>query len=263
MHPKLSKPPVTYVLAQIKFSIIENIASYIPQLQDKIRDIFPHYQEVNVQTVQLRGGQQPLNAAILTQWHFIDKEKYTGIILDKQSITIHTSRYEQFQPLLNILEQVVTRFHKILKLVLFTQLGLRYINCIEDGLDNMDPGLLGFQLTDGEFRKNQFLMKTEITQLSQEGVVKIQATHVGDKKVIGSMQNILVPPDLASIANLLSFKPHSEPQQGFLILDLDHFSSIQGDFDIKEILNRLHRLQEVVYRVFCQAVGKTNLQAWE
>ena len=262
MHTKLSKPPVTYVLAQITFSSVEDIASYVPQLQDKIRENFPHYQEVNIQTVQLRGGQQPITTTLI-QWHFMDKEKHTGIILDKQTITIHTSRYDQFQPLLDSFETVVTRFNEVLNISLFTRLGLRYINLIEDGLTKMSAGLQGFQLTGNGFKENQFLARTETTQRSQEGVVKVQVTRIGDKQVVGNIQSSFVPQDLVSTARLLSFKHHREPQQGFLVLDVDHVNNDQGDFDITKILERFHHLQDAVYQAFRQAVGKENLKNWK
>lgn len=263
MHPKLSKPPVTYVLAQVKFSNIENIESRIPELQEKIRGSFPHYQKVNIQTIQLIAGRQA-DLAALTQWHFMDKEKQTGIILDNQTITIHTSHHEQFQSLMDDFEKVATRFHEILNFSLFTRLGLRYINLIEDGLTNIDKGLQGFQLTGNGLEKNQFLTKTETTtQCSQADFIKVQATRIADKKVIAGIQNVFVPPDLADIAKLLSFKHYKEPEQEFLILDIDHFNNGQSDFDVKEIVQRLHELHELVYKAFCQAVGQKNLANWK
>lgn len=261
MHPKLSKPPVTYVLAQVKFSNIENIESRIPELQEKIRGAFPHYEKVNIQTIHLIEGRKT-DLAASTQWHFMDKEKQTGIILDNKTLTIHTSRYERFQLLLDGFEKVAIRFHEVLNFSLFTRLGLRYINLIEDGLTNVDKGLQGFQLTDNGFEKNQFLTKTETTQLSQAGFIKVQATRIADKKVIAGIQNIFVPPDLADTAKLLSFKHHKEPEQAFLVLDLDHFNSDQSDFDVKEILQRFHKLQDLIYKSFCQAIGSTNLTNW-
>lgn len=262
MHSKLTIPPLTYVLLQLKFSSIENIAIYITRLQDKIRDIFPHYQEVNIQAIQLGDG-QTFNTTTLKQWHFMNKEKNTGVILDKETITIHTSRYDQFLPMLNIFKDVSTRFQEILNISLFTRLGLRYINLIEDGLTDIDEGLQGFQLTDHSFDSTQFITRTETTQRSQEGFVKIQATRIGDKKIIGPVKNIFVPPELVETATFLSFGHQTEPKENFLMLDIDHFSETQDDFDIPKILSCFTRLQEVLYQVFCQAVGPKNLKNWE
>lgn len=261
MHPKLTKPPVTYVLAQIKFSSIEDIEKYVRKLQDKIRGAFPHYQPINTQTIQLRDDQQP-TATTLTQWHFLDKKKQTGIILDKQTLTIHTSHYDQFKPFINELEKVATQFHKILNFSLYTRLGLRYNNLIEGDLTNIDAGLQGFQLRNNGFDENQFLTRTETTQRSKEGVIKIQATRIPDKKIIENSQNIFVSPNLVDTAKLLSFAHYKTPKQELLMLDIDHFNNDQGDFDVKEILNHFNRLQDVIYLVFCKAIGEINLKNW-
>lgn len=262
MHPKLSKPPVTYILAQIKFSNIEGIGGRIPELQDKIRGTFPHYQKVNIQSIQLRDGQQP-NVVVFTQWHFMDKEKQVGIILDKETLTIHTSRYEQFQPLLDSFEKVAVQFHEVLNFSLSTRLGLRYINLIEDGLTEIHTGLQGFQLRDNGFDDKQFLTRTETTQRSHEGIIKVQVTRIADKKVIEGMQNVFVPLDLADMAKLLSFDHRKGPKKEFLLLDIDHFNNDQHNFDVKEILKRFNKLQELIYQAFCQAVGPANLDKWK
>lgn len=261
MHSRLSKPPVTYALAQVKFSNIENIESRIPELQEKIRSFFPHFQKLDIQTIQLKEGQQ-LNASVWTQWHFIDKEKQTGIILDKQSLTIHTSHYEQFQPLLESFEKVATRFHEILNFSLSTKIGLRYINIIENGLTEINSGLQGFLLKGDGFNKKHFFTRTETTQPTNAGFIKVQATRITDKQAIANIKNVFVPPDLADIAKLLSFNHHKEPKHEFLVLDLDHFNNSQSDFDVKQILQYFNQIQELLYQAFCQAIGQANLDNW-
>lgn len=262
MHSKLSKPPVIYVLGQVRFSSIENIANYIPELQDRIRDIFPHFQKVNIQALQLREeGQQPITT-VYNQWHFLDKNKQTGIILDGRSITLHTSQYNQFSTLRDHLEKTLILFNEVLKIALFTRVGLRYINFIEKNIDKIDKGLYGFLLKDEIFPKNKFLTKTETTQASEHGIIKIQSTHVGNKDVISGIKNVFVPPDLLDNANILFFPNRNEPENDFLILDLDHFNDQQGDFDVPEILLRTQELQEVLYLAFCNAVGPDLLKDW-
>jgi len=262
MHQQLSKAPVTYVLAQVKFSSIENIASYIPQLQDEIRDLFPHYNILSIQAIELKNAQQPPDFTVLTQWHFIDKEKQMGIILDKQAIILHTNKHEKFQTLLSIFETIIARFNKVLKISLSTRLGIRYINLIEHGLQKVNIGLRGFQLLNNGFKEDQFITNTETTQFSQEGIIKIKSTLVKNKTVIGNTFNIFVPLDLVDTAKSLSFQHLTEPKNGFLMLDIDHFSDEQDDFDMANILNRFRQLQEGVYQAFCQSVEKENLKDW-
>lgn len=262
MNPKLSKQPVTYVLAQIKFTSIENIAEYVSKLQDSIRERFPHFQDVSMSAIQFKEN-SVASPMTWVQWHFIDKEKQTGIILDKQSIAIHTTDYTQYHSLISSFGKVIEQFYAILNISLFTRLGLRYINLIEEGLSDINSGLKGFQLSGTEFNEQkQYISQTQTTQQSQKGHVKIQATHVGNKELLGD-NKFLLPFDLIDTVKVLSFKNLKEPQNDFLILDIDHFNNEQGDFEIKEILNQFDQLHETAYQVFCQAVGTTNLQNWK
>lgn len=261
MHAKLSKQPVTYVLAQIKFASIEDMANYIPQLQSKIRDNFPHFEQVNIQAIQLREGEKP-HPIVFTQWHFMDKKKQTGIILDKQSVTIHTSQYDQFRSFIDIFKKIVSKFHEELNFSLFTRLGLRYVNFIEDGAKEIDSSLQGFRLLGDKFPLNNFMAKTETTQPTKEGIIKIQSMHIENKAIINNVENIFVSPDLIDTARLLSFEHYTKPQTAFLILDIDHSSNKQEDFIISTIVESFDKFHEIIYESFCKAVGENNLSNW-
>ncbi len=261
MHHKLSKSPISYVLAQVQFPIIQSIADFIPRLQNSIREFFPHFQPITHHQIILLGdGQQSI--VLLKQWHFMDKEKKTGILIDQQNLTIHTSHYEQFQPLLTRFETVLNHCCEILELTIFTRLGLRYINFIENGVQNVSQKLQGFQLEGAEFKDNQLIKKVETIQHCKKGIMRIQATHLADKQAIEGAKNIFVPLDLGNLASLLSYENYREPKQAYLLLDFDHYNTEQGDFDIAEILNYFNFSQELIYQGFRQAVGLENLKIW-
>lgn len=261
MHPQLSSSPLVYMLAQVKLTSIEKLEDFIPSLQERVRGTFPHYLPVSYQGIQF-NQQGQLSHVNLKQWHFLDKGKQTGIVLDKQALTIHTSCYQQFQLIMDKFEKVLTSFHEIVKFSLFTRLGLRYINLIEEGLRDIGPGLQGFHLTGDLFKESQFLSKAETTQYSKVGMIKLQATHIGDKTVIGDLPNICIPPDLSELVKPLTFQNYHEPQDNFLLLDLDHFSEVEEDFDVNRIIESFSGLHEGVYQSFCQAVGDRNLDSW-
>ena len=263
MHQRLSKSPITYVLAQVQFSDIANIADYIPKLQDEIRPLFPLYQMVNIQTIQFRDGQQPPVASVSSQWQFMDKDKRTGIVLDSRSVSIHTSGYETFATLLKSLEKTLALFNKILKIALFTRIGLRYINFMDNNVDKVNSELRGFKLKNNDFMDDRFLTKTETTQMSRFGTIKVQATHIGNREIVSGIKNIFVPPDLADIANFLLFEHRKLPDKGFLILDIDQFNAQQGNFDVSSISNRFQELHEVIYSAFRNAIGEEVLKDLE
>lgn len=264
MHEKLSNSPITYVLIQIRFTNIESIEKYVPELQESIRQEFPFFKKITIQAIDLRDSQQP-RVSVVNQWHFMDKDSVTGIILDGASVSIHTSKYDDFVKLQNQLERVLVEFNKILKISLYVRLGLRYINLVKSHLDiYVQPELLGFHLQkESQFEKKNFLVKTELTQESKSGVIKVKSAHIGDKKITSIGQNLFVPVDVANTVHYLSFDHHEKPTNEFLLLDIDHFDAKSGKFDVKEIIKNLTKLQDAIYSAFCSAVTPKALEDWK
>jgi uncharacterized protein (TIGR04255 family) len=263
MHEKLSKSPITYVLAQVRFTNIESMEKYIPELQEIIRQQFPIFKKITIQAIDLRDRK----FSDIIQWHFMDENSVTGILLDGTSISIHTSKYDNFLKLQKQFDNVLTEFNKILNISLCVRLGLRYINLIESNLDKyIQPELLGFHLKDTtHFEKNKFLARTELIQKSKIGIVKIKSTHMGDNEVTDERENIFVPSDMINIADLLSFKHHKKPSKDFSIIDIDHFYEKNEKFevfDVKEIINDLTRIQDASYNAFTAAVTPRALKDW-
>ena len=262
-HQTLSKSPITYFLAKINFSNIEAIEKYIPELQENIRRLFPDFKKVSVQFIDIKMNQQP-SLSTRTQWHFINKESTTGVLLDNSSVAIHTSQYTQFEQILGELKYVLEEFNKILRISLLTRIGLRYINLIQGDLNRyVNPGLLGFYLKDNEyFHCNKFIINTTLNEETKYGIIKIQSGLVSNKEIINKTNNIFIPSDLMEVANYLSFNHHKQPEEDFLVLDLDHFSNNKEDFQINTIIDQLKNLQEALYRAFCTAVKPKALEDW-
>lgn len=253
MHKKLSKTPITYVLAQVNFTNVEAIEKFIPDLQESIRQSFPNFKKLIVQSDQF-------------QWHFIDKASVTGIFLNSASITIHTSKYTQFEVFLRQFRDVLEEFSKILNISLLSRIGLRYINLIQGDLNQyVHSGFLGFHLEDDKyFEPNRFLINTRLTEESKCGIIQIQSALVSDKGVINST-NLFVNSELAGVASHLSFSHRQEPSGKFLILDLDHFRSnfIAETFEVNTVIDQLKNLQEVLYQAFCAAITEKALTDWQ
>lgn len=264
MHVKLSKSPITYVLIQIRFTNIEAMEKYVPELQEAIRQQFPFFKKVTIQAIDFRDGQQPMVSSV-NQWHFMDKDSVTGIILDGASLSIHTSKYDHFPTLQKQLEHVLIEFNKILKISLCVRLGLRYINLIKNHLSAyVQPALLGFHLKSASyFDQKKFLNRTELTQKSKDGIIKIKSSHLGSKDITASDQNLFVPPDMANFANFLSFDHHEKPKDEFVIIDIDHFDEKNEKFDVNEIIKNLTNLQDATYNAFCSAVTQKALDDWK
>lgn len=262
MHKILSKSPITYVFAQVRFTSIESISKYIPEIQDKIRNDFPQFKEVTIYAIEVRDEQQPIPSTI-KQWHFVDKDSVMGIILDGKSISIHTSKYVQFEVLSKKLEKVLKKVNEILHISLLERLGVRYINIIESNLSNfIKEGLLGFYLKGEQFDQNRYIINTDLTQKSDKGLIRVKSACVGDKEIIVGVKNILVPPDLAEAASFLSFTHLKQPTGKFLMLDIDHYEDKKEDFNIEKVMFGLKDLQDAAYYAFQESVTSEALKSW-
>jgi uncharacterized protein (TIGR04255 family) len=264
MHKKLSKPPLTYVLAQVKISAIENIKQYIPKLQDSIRKKFPIFDRIEIQNVEIKPSSKSYTPYTYStrQWNFKDKKSLTGIVLDSGTINIHTSKYEGFDEFMKQVEYVLAEFNKRLDIDLFTRIGLRYINIIDSNIDkNIQKNLLGFQ---SETHGDQFLSKTETIQKTGNVYIKLRATHTGSNKIISNIDNKLVPPDLAANAGNLLFEHYKMPKDRYVMLDIDSFNDDlePADFDVESIKTKIYKLHNNIYEVFSKAITSNAKKEW-
>ncbi len=263
MLKKLINSPLTYALAQIKFSNIESIENYIPELQEDIRGEFPFFNKIKVDTVQIQPHISPI-ASSITLWHFMDKESVLGILLDTNSITIHTSKYINFTNLAEKFKNVLISFNKRLKIAMCTRIGLRYVNVITSELsESIKPELLGFNTkSNPDVYPNKFLAKTEVTQESNLGIINIKSLHFGNIDIMRGMTNLHVTPELSQMSQFLSFEHHSKPTEESLILDIDHYQNRNTEFSIEEVIAQMSNLQEVIYKTFCLAITDKAIKKW-
>lgn len=264
MHESLSKSPVTYFLAQVQFTNIESIEKYIPEIQDKIRSSFPGFNKSSITIIEVRDNKQ-LVPSSMNQWHFKDKDSLVGVLLDGKSATIHTSKYDRFDKIAKQFEEVLQEINNSLNISLCVRLGVRYINVIKSNLkEYLNPSLMGFHLQENKFFDlDKYLSNTELTQKSKNGIIRVKSSYIGHKETNPGGQNSLVPYDLINIANNLNFSHHDQPNDKFLILDIDHFDDSQREFEVRKIIDNLTALQDAAYAAFCSAVTPKALIDWK
>ena len=139
MHTKLEKSPLSYVLAQIRFPSIESMEKYIPLIQEEIRGQLPYIEESSLNNITVTP--QGMENKIEKSWNFIDKEKTNAILINKNSISFQTSDYQSSEELFENFKSALIKINNIIKISLVARIGLRYINCIVDGIELVDPKL--------------------------------------------------------------------------------------------------------------------------
>lgn len=269
MSKKLTNPPLTYVLAQVKIGPILAIEKYVPELQEVARRELglPQYVPAILRNIELKAGQNQASINELKQWHFLDLDRTTGVVLSDSSIIAHTSKYQGFEALMEILESVLQKFSKNLGIKMCDRMGLRYINVVRDDVEaSVKKELLGFcPHLENEVEDPKFLISSETIKELKSGILKVKSAYVS-RTVMNREQNNLVPLDLAPTTETLLFDHLSQPQGDFVTLDIDHFMDLTKkprSFDVADIIGSMGNLHSVISDVFKHAVTEKALQAWK
>lgn len=176
MESKLTKTPLTYVIMIVKISSIMDLESYIPKLQELIRQDFPISNSVNIHTIDVKPNRE-LEFKQIKQWHFADKFSTTGILIDANNVMLHATHYDSFGSLSEKFIKVLNNFNKTLKVSLCMRIGLRYINLIHGEPEKyLNKELLGFKMPEKKYFKKNYISNVETYQESESGVMKIKST---------------------------------------------------------------------------------------
>jgi uncharacterized protein (TIGR04255 family) len=122
---------------------------------------------------------------------------------------------------------------------------------------HVNPSLLGFYEKDDD----SFLANVETIRKTADGFIKVRIIHPKNMETI--QQNKLVPPDLITSADQLSFTHYEKISKEYIMLDIDNFYQNQRDFDIANITKIFSKLHERIYKTFCAAVTKEALRNWK
>ena len=266
-NPRLAYPPLTYVLAQIKISPIWNIESWVPKLQEAIRKDFPYSNESQVETIVANSLEANPGAKVDLKkiWHFADKSKTSGILLDKDAVTIHTTHYETFGELLHKFITVLVKFHKELNITICTRIGLRYVNLIRENPHKyIHKGLLGFPLSGKEKFLNKYASSTETIQQTSFGFLKIKTIFGENENETVAEIPKFIPTELIYPASFLLHKKLDVKKsiKNYVVLDIDHFSQENFDFSVKNIEKMLNNFHELVYTTFRYAITEQAYKEW-
>ncbi|HEX7028385.1 MAG TPA: TIGR04255 family protein [Gammaproteobacteria bacterium] len=257
LSSKLSNAPLVYVLAQVKFSPIADISPYIPKIQEALRKEYPRFDPIIRQGFQWSiGGSSAPEVLTVREWDFSNKAKTTGISLSSSSLVMQTTAYTHSDDFFEQFERSIEVVGSIMEPALVQRIGLRYIDFIvpegDKALDAyISPGLMG--LASGALDSkclrsiSETVIKTEVGQLVCRCIL---ANHASP-----------IPSDLMPLRLALKKEPDSEKRTA--ILDTDHFSEKEFDFDPKSIVKNLRALHTLTSKSFKTAVTQAALKEWE
>jgi uncharacterized protein (TIGR04255 family) len=249
----LRHAPLIYVVAQVRFSAVVAIEKYVPEIQEQLRHKgFPRFLKAQVQEMALQIDAAP-KFSTSDRFEFQDKDASIGIVLQSNSVAVHTNRYLNYESFEEHIKTALMAVNRVVGISLSERIGLRYVNLIrlksnEAWREYLHEGLLGLDSAsagvENWLSNSQFIGKTEVGQLA----------------VRCSRSSQPFPLDL--LTNTLAYSLELPKDEIVTTLDFDHYIEQITDFKVAKAISTLEQLHESLDQVFMAAVTSDALTKW-
>ena len=124
----IGNQPQKFVLAELRFSPVLQIAKYIPDIQDELRRQFPIATKQNDQPVDTNSGSY-LDSN-LDWWAFISVNRKSAIVVNRERLVYMTAKFPRFDDFLGTCKYAIETIKHIVEPGLILRISLRYGNLI-------------------------------------------------------------------------------------------------------------------------------------
>lgn len=232
---RLSKSPLILVLAQVKISTVLQMGEFLSKIQERLRRDLPVFRVSRTQEILL--GPKPIVGSH-DRWLFSNKDKTRTVVLAPDFVVLVASAYTVFEEFAEALRDVLEVVGAETQVALSDRLGLRYVDLIRladgESFDQyLHQGLAG--VPPGDLGARKVLQQVQIQAETEMGTLLVRLWQTDD----GSF----LPPDIqGGDVNLTTTAPPAG--ETVTILDIDHFSIRQRDFNVERLIEDMWRLHD-------------------
>jgi uncharacterized protein (TIGR04255 family) len=260
---KLANAPLVHVLAQVRYAPVLTISKSIPAIQEKLKGIgFPRFEKGEVQNVVLKQGSPP-QVDRSERWDFLSRDKTLGVVLTPSFVLLQTTAYDTFNKFADILLKVFEIVASEVQIDIVERLGIRYIDVVrlqknESFSDYLQPGLVGFpfsEVNDDSFRSAVIatVQSVAVANIPQSNsTLNVKCSQVGD--------GTFLPADIGQSG--LKYEMSLDPQEVVIILDFDHFKTVDDDFAPQALVAEFDRLHRIANMAFRAALKRFAYEKW-
>lgn len=252
---RLSRSPLVYVIIQVRTAAVVSLERYIPEIQESLRRSgFPKFIKSKIHEIKFQSETEP-TASTFDRFEFQSRNGRTGVVLTTNAVALHTSDYQHFDEFLATFEKALLPINSVLGIEFAERVGLRYVDLV--------------RLSDGE-SFDQYMTRDILgPDASTFGVVRsLSRFEIVGRTDVGTLafrhwqmsNGNFLPPDL--LPSTLSHPTTLKPEEVVSLLDFDHYSESQLDFDLDQIRTLLWRLHDNVDRGFREVVTEFALDKW-
>jgi uncharacterized protein (TIGR04255 family) len=251
---KLTKSPLVLVLAQIRFPAVLKMFTYVPEVQESLRQAgFSRYAEEQIQEIVF-GPEIKTEKG--SRWLFATRDKRQAVVLTNDFVVYETTQYDVFETFLDRVRAMVDVIKAKVQVDLSEQIGLRYVDLIRQingraPRDLLKEPLRG--LTNDDLDASESRQQLMVQAKTQHGFLNL--------RMIENLGPSFMPPDLASTH--LDFPATLEQKEVYRLLDFDHIFRGDVDFEAKAIEEKLAALHESTTKAFRAAVTTEALDYWK
>ena len=250
---KLDRSPLIFVLAEVKFAPILNLAQTISALQDGLRRSgFPGFSEGQVHQIQIGHDTAP-TFRTSSRWVFSSKDETKNVTLTTDTISVHTTAYDDFETFLDDFKGVFAALQELAAPDYADRVGLRYVDAILD-VDNNPTDFFNevmLSFTAEELGVQSLLSSQQIVAKTERGHLLIRMNQIQDAPLLPLDLN---SPELASLAVV---RPGIHA-----ILDIDSSDENRSAFSFAEIEERLWAIHRPASSAFWKSVTPAAIAQW-
>lgn len=242
-YKKLNNQPLTFVLAEFRFSPVMQIADYIPRIQEALRKRYPMPGKRSEQTVQVQPG--GIAVSNIDGWVFASANRRSAIEINPERLVYITAEYPRFGGFSDSCRLAIETLERIVEPTLILRTGLRYSDrvLVDDNEKITDLVIEHFGLPSCIDSLGKFSQYSTNTSF-QTGMGSLVIRTLYGK------HNLPCFPDVQSLP--IQIDMDDTPSER-IILDFDHFWEAKDkpvNFETNAVLDILTKLHDTSREAF-------------
>ncbi len=257
-YRKLKKQPLNFVLAEFVFSTVMKIGDYVPELQERLRSVYPEFQLAESQNIEFKPNEQSVNVKTSMRWVFVNSDKSSMVSIAENKLVFMTTNYNRFSGFYAACQQAIEVLIENVKPSLVKRVGLRYGDLIEPTDDFMLE-----QLVEGYVSQPQSLIGLgDLIRHHTETLITTTAGTLAVRSLNG-VHNLPCFPDMLGAPIPVGVQNGEATER--VLLDFDHFWEAREPLEFSEenVLEKLEALHAVSREAFWEVTTKVaREEAW-
>jgi uncharacterized protein (TIGR04255 family) len=258
MGKKLPNAPIFYVLAQVRFAALPKISERISDVQEDLRENgFQDPFDESITTIEfdMQATQPGVQTKAVKRWISRNAERTAGFLFDANSMTFHTTAYEDSATLVDTFTKGLEIFNKHVNIQLVDRIGVRTLDAVfpKDG-ENIGKYINSSVL--GLYGKLDY----ELQHAFSETVFKSPQGTVMTR-VLTQSGGISMPPDLMSPHFVLANRFVSKSGIHTMI-DIDATKGDRVPFNLNHVKGTMIALKTFASESFWKTATKEAKVIW-